>query len=234
MNMMPTPMALRVLRSLLACLTLAVFAVGTAGAQSGNLLPKYGPQPKNEAQRAADQKFLASVDAEYKGDRKKAGGEIALRGWQLLRQGNPQDAMRRFNQAWLLDAGNGTALWGMAVVQMGAPGKTDEAMRLFAEADRLVGSDVDFAVDYAKALGQVGAGSRNEAMVGNAFRRYAQLHEKAPNHTLNLQNWAVTLYYVGNYAEAWKKIKLAEATPRRAEVDPKFIAALQAKMTRPD
>ena len=233
MNMMPTPMALRILRFLLAGLTLAILAMGTAGAQSGNLLPKYGPQPKNEAQLVADRKFLASVDAEYKGDRKKAAGEVALRGWQLLRQGNPQDAMRRFNQAWLLDAGNGTALWGMAVVQMGTPGKTDEAMSLFAEADRLVGSDIDFAVDYAKALGQVGAGSRNEAMIKDAFRRYAQLYAKAPNHTLNLQNWAVTLYYVGNYAEAWKKVKLAEATPRRAELDPKFIVALQAKLPRP-
>ena len=173
------------------------------------------------------------MDAEYKGDRKKAAGEVALRGWQFLRQGNPQDAMRRFNQAWLLDAGNGTALWGMAVLQMGAPGKTDEAMGLFAEADRLVGADIDFAVDYAKALGQVGAGSRNQTMLKDAFRRFAQLHEKAPNHTLNLQNWAVTLYYVGNYAEAWKKVKLAEATPPRAELDPGFIAALQAKMPRP-
>ena len=106
-------------------------------------------------------------------------------------------------------------------------------MCLFAEADRLVGSDIDFAVDYAKALGQVGAGSRNEAMFKDAFRRYAQLYAKAPNHTLNLQNWAVTLYYVGNYAEAWKKVKLAEATPPRAELDPGFITALQAKMPRP-
>lgn len=233
MNAMLSRMALRVLRSLLACLTIVVFAVGTAAAQSGNLLPKYGPQPKNEAQLAADGKFLASVDAEYKGDRKKAAGEVALRGWQFLRQGNPQDAMRRFNQAWLLDAGNGTALWGMAVVQMGAPGKTDEAMSLFAEADRLVGGDIDFAVDYAKALGQIGAASRNEAMLKDAFRRHAQSYERAPNHTLNLQNWAITLYYVGNYAEAWKKIKLAEATPRRADLDPRFIAALQAKMPRP-
>ena len=172
------------------------------------------------------------MDAEYKGDRKKAAGEVALRGWQFLRQGTAQDAMRRFNQAWLLDAGNGTALWGMAVLQLGAPGKTDEAMGLFAEADRLVGGDIDFAVDYAKALGQVGAGSRNQAMLKDAFRRHAQLHARAPDHALNLQNWAVTLYYVGNYAEAWTKLKLAEATPRRADSDPGFIAALEAKMPR--
>lgn len=42
-----------------------------------------------------------------------------------------------------------------------------------------------------------------------------------------------SLYYVGNYAEAWKKVRLAEATPRRADLDSGFIAALPAKMPRP-
>ena len=51
------------------------------------------------------------------------------RGWQLLRQGNPPDAMRRFNQAWLLNANNGGALWGMAVIQ-GQMGQLDHALKM--------------------------------------------------------------------------------------------------------
>jgi hypothetical protein len=70
-------------------------------------------------------------------------------------------------------------------------------------------------------------------MVREALGRFAQLHEKAPQHILNLQNWAITLYLVGDYAGAWRKIVLAEATPRHAELDPKFLAALQSKMPRP-
>ncbi|MBK9237172.1 MAG: hypothetical protein IPO19_14710 [Rhodoferax sp.] len=50
---------------------------------------------------------------------------------------------------------------------------------------------------------------------------------------MNLQNWAVTLFYVGNYPEARKKIQLAEVTPRHVELDPGFVAALQGKMRRP-
>ena len=49
----------------------------------------------------------------------------------------------------------------------------------------------------------------------------------------NLQNWAMTLYYTGDYAQAWRKIKQAEATPRGAELDQQFIALLQTKMPRP-
>lgn len=203
-----------------------------AFAQDMNLQPKYGSLPKNDAQKAADAKFIASIDDYYRGDRKKGAEDVSSRGWQFLRQGNPPDAMKRFNQAWLLDNTNGNALWGMAVIQAGS-GKIDESLKLFGEAEGFVGNDIDFSVDYAKALGTAGAQTKNEALLKDAFARFARLHEKAPQHTLNLQNWAITLFYVGNYAEAWKQMKLAEATPRRADLDPRFLAALQSKMLRP-
>ncbi|MDR2689036.1 MAG: hypothetical protein LBB76_04685 [Azoarcus sp.] len=219
-----------------AILLLLLFAIGSvfsgAFAQDMNLQPKYGMLPKNEAQKAADAKFLASIDDYYKGNRKKAAEDISARGWQFLRQGAIPDAMKRFNQAWLLDGSNGNALWGMAVIQAGS-GKLDESLQLFAEAEGIFGGDMDFATDYAKTLGVAGARAKNESLLNDAFDRFARIHEKAPQHTLNLQNWAITLFYVGNFAEAWKKVKLAEATPRHTELDPRFLAALQAKMPRP-
>lgn len=140
--------------------------------------------------------------------------------------------MKRFNQAWLLDKTNGSAIWGMAAVQ-GSAGQLDESLKLFTEAEPLIGPDIDFAVDHAKALGMAGAERKDTRMLNDAFARFARAYERAPQHTLNLQNWAITLYYVGNYAEAWKKVKLAEATPRRNFLDPKFVEALQQKMPRP-
>jgi len=211
--------------------TLSLLA-SNAFVQDINLQPKYGVQPKNDAQKAADEKFLANIDSYYKGDRKKAAVDVATRGWQFLRQGNAPDAMKRFNQAWLLDSSNGNALWGMAAFEAGS-GKLNESLTLFAEADRIIGDDIDFSVDYAKLLGVIGAQTKNKAMLNDAFTRFARIHEKAPQHTLNLQNWAIMLFYAGNFAEAWKKIKLAEATPRHAELDPRFLTALQNKMPRP-
>lgn len=220
-------------RLLLIALMLTVSAWAThVFAQDMSLQPKYGLQPKSETQKAADEKFLVSMDAHFKGDRKKAAEEAAMRGWQSLRLGNPADAMRRFNQAWLLDATNGSALWGMATVEAGS-GKLGESLKLFAEADRTMSTDMDFATDYAKALGIAGVQSRNDAILNDAFARFARVQAQSPQHTLNLQNWAITLFYVGNYAEAWRKIKMAEATPRRADLDQRFISALQTKMPRP-
>jgi hypothetical protein len=106
-------------------------------------------------------------------------------------------------------------------------------LKLFAEAEDFIGNDIDFAVDYAKALGVAGAQTRNETLLKDAFARFARLYEEAPQHTLNLQNWAITLFYVENYTEAWKTVELAEATPRRNELDSRFLSALQSKMPRP-
>lgn len=217
----------------LPVLFLALSAVFSgAFAQDITLQPKYGAVPKTDAQLAADSRFLASVDERYKGDRKRAAGELALRGWESFRKGQPQDAMRRFNQAWLLDSMNGHALWGMAAIQAEL-GRLDDSVKLFAEAERLVAGDVDFAADHARTLGFAAAQASNEALLRDAFARFARVHDRAPQHTLNLQNWAITLFYVGRYEEAWKKVKLAEATSGRSELDQGFIAELQARMPRP-
>jgi tetratricopeptide (TPR) repeat protein len=75
--------------------------------------------------------------------------------------------------------------------------------------------------------------TENEILLKDAFKRYKQLYQRAPQNILNLQNWAIILFYKGDYAEAWKKIKLAEAAPRGNELDQQFVAKLQSKMPRP-
>ena len=216
----------------LACIAIGLSLQGAQAQQDPSLMPKYGALPKTDAQKAADRQFIAAMDKQFKGDRKKAAQETATRGWESLRKRNAQEAMRRFNQAWLLDKSNGMALWGMAAVQ-GGTGRGAEALKLLQEAEKTMASDLDFEVDYARALGMAGIQTKDEPMVRQALDRFARIHEQAPDHTLNLQNWAITLFGVGQYELAWSRIALAEATPRRAALDPRFIAALQQKMPRP-
>jgi tetratricopeptide (TPR) repeat protein len=197
-----------------------------------NLQPKYGSLPKNDALKKADANFLAAIDKQYKGDRKKAAEDFALRGWQFLHEGNYLDAMRRFNQAWLLDSSNGHALWGMAAFET-MIGEFDASLKLFAEAERSILDDINFSVDYAKSMGLAGAQTKNEALLKDAFARFARIYENTPQNTLNLENWGTTLFLVGDYAEAWKKVKLVEAIPGHADLDPRFLKALQSKMPRP-
>lgn len=220
------------LTTLCSCILVALAMGFPAWAEDMDLLPKYGSVPKTKAQAQADQRFIADMGKQYQGDRHKAASEIGKRGWVSLRQGRPDVAMRRFNQAWLLEANNGPAIWGMAAAQALLE-RNQEALILFAEAQQLMGGDLDFEVDHARALGMIGIQMDDKALIADALARFAQLQRRAPEHVLNLQNWAITAYYLGNYAEAWQKIKLAEKKRRAHELDPGFLTELQKKMPRP-
>lgn len=201
-----------------------------ATASETNMLPKYGLIKKNESEQKADEKFIASVKEQYKGNLTKAAEDVALSGWRYLRQNDNINAMKRFNQAWLLDKKNGTALWGMAVITL--PRSMAKSMELFAEAEQYKKEDIDFAVDYSRAMSYRAIQLKDVTLLRNALDKYSEISKKAPNHTLNFQNWAITLYQVGDYKQSWEKIKLAEATPRKNELDKNFLEALEAKMPR--
>lgn len=219
-------------RSVITLLIVVASAFNVACAHDISLLPKYGSMPKDWAQQESDNKLLAAVDEHYNGNRKKASEEISARGWQFLRQDDINDAMRCFNKAWLIDSSNGIALWGMAAIQANS-GKTAEALKLYAEAECLIDCNIDFSIDHAKAIGIAAVATGDKILLEDAFNRFARVYKRSPQNVLNLQNWAITLYSVGKFAEAWKKVQLAEATARSADLDQNFIVALQNKMPRP-
>ena len=209
-----------------------IFCASFSLADDRNLLPKYGSLPRTKWQKAADDVFISGMDKDYHRDLKKASEDMAARGWHYLAQGDLEDAMRRFNQSWLLDHKNGHALWGMAAIEA-STGKFDDSLKLFTEAEKSVGKEINFSVDYANALGMAGAELKDDMLLKFAFNRFEHNYEKAPQNTKNLQNWAMTLFRIGKYSEAWAKIKRAEATPNKNELDPRFLAALQEHMPRP-
>jgi len=210
-----------------------ILCADLACADDRSLLPKYGGLPETAIEKEINKTFISGMDQDYHGDLKKASMDMAMRGWQYLAAGDLDDAMRRFNQAWLLNKKNGTALWGMAAIQASS-GKYDDSLKLFAEAEEFVGSEINFSVDYAKAIGKAGVAQKDDALLKDAFDRFGRVYRKAPQNTLNLQNWAMTLFGIGKYSEAWAKVKLAEVTPNKDELDPRFLSALQSRMPRPE
>ncbi len=120
----------------------------------------------------------------------------------------------------------------MAAVEASSQ-KFDDSLKLFAEAEKFVGSEINFSVDYAKAIGNAGVELKDDALLKDAFDRFEHIYQQAPQNTKNLQNWGMTLFRVGRYSEAWAKVKLAEATPNKGDLDPRFLAALQSRMPRP-
>ena len=109
----------------------------------------------------------------------------------------------------------------------------DESLKLFAEAEKFVGNEINFSVDYARAVGMAGVKRKDDALIKNAFDRFEHIYQKAPQNGRNLKNWAMTLFAEGKYSEAWAKVKLAESAADKGHIDPSFLADLQAHMPRP-
>lgn len=63
--------------------------------------------------------------------------------WDYAYKGDAETAMKRFNQAWLLDTLNADAYWGFGIL-IGKDGKLDESIALFNKSLELnpVNSDV--------------------------------------------------------------------------------------------
>ncbi len=185
-------------------------------AQSHNLPANeqimYGGKEKNAAQKAADQKFLAAV--ERRGiSRRDAAIHASKRGFQFLRKGDLSTAIKRFNQAWLLDAEYGGAYWGFAVVLHERDKNMVEAERMFVKAGQLLPEDADLQVDHGRFFGKTGRPRR-------AIEHYEQalsLNGNARDAHAGLASARIAL---GEFRKALAHAKMSVA---RNEYHPKEI-----------
>lgn len=76
-----------------------------------NVLPMYGEVQKCAEQIKWDDEFLLASEKQFK-DRKKAAAYYVSKGWEYFYKEDNDTAMKRFNQAWLLDKTNPEVYWG--------------------------------------------------------------------------------------------------------------------------
>ena len=98
-----------------------------------NELPMFGGYEKTAAQVDADERFLQTVLPSFAGDRAAAAEHFAQVGWNLYYGDDRSTAIKRFNQAWLLDPENAHALWGFAVICR-ERGNVHDALRYYRMA----------------------------------------------------------------------------------------------------
>lgn len=82
-----------------------------------NELPMYGHREKTPDQKLADRQYIETMTSDGR-SRSDAAESAAKLGWNTYYAGDCAQAMRRFNQAWLLDHDNQLALWGFAVIAL--------------------------------------------------------------------------------------------------------------------
>ncbi len=100
--------------------------------------------PRPSLLRQADTRFIQTASAEFGGNRKLASLSWTGQGDRLLASGNLDDAMRRYNEAWLLDPENFEVHEGFARVLL-ARGQTSAALPHFRKAIELCPDDAERA-----------------------------------------------------------------------------------------
>lgn len=178
----------------------------------------------------------------FNGNRKEASKAWAAMANDFINKGDLDYAMRRYNQSWLLDENNYQPYWGFGqiiILQRQNAQDIDKAITFYEKAKALINDE------YQKQalLGDLGiAYSRKARAISNddeAQGKYFEMANKYFSESANMdrtysviyEGWANSLYHEKKYAEAWQKVKQAEAMGH--PVNQKFKENLNRSMPEP-
>jgi len=131
---------------------IALAGCATTANNQINLIPMYGGVQKSAALIEADNDFLKAVDA--KGvPRDSSSRYYSSKGWYFYYQGNDAVAMKRFNQAWLLDTNNASAYFGFGSILGRRRSPIDSVIMLMKLAHHHDPSDLPIAASLAYSFG---------------------------------------------------------------------------------
>jgi len=229
-------------RTLLAAALLAAALV--AGAARADVpddqLPMYGGVERtlDPGLAAADKLFAAVIAARY-GGRREGSEAIAADAWRLFRRNDAANAMRLFNEAWIVDPGYYDVYWGFGAILL-AQGELDDAIVMLERANGL--PDVparnrapllsDLANLYALKASRLAPDAAGRAdYFARANAMFATATTSDPANPQPWIQWVLGLFYEARYAEAWDKV--AAARDRGHRVPEPVLGALRAKHPEP-
>ena len=222
------------------CLLLAITGAG-AQSEAPDKLPMFG-QPgvvRSENLKKADEEFIRNSTLRF-GNRNAGSNALAAQGWTAIRAKQPDVAMQRFNQAWLLNPKNYRVFWGFGAL-MSERGKLAEALEHLETARQLVDDPAqrvallcDLGTVHSEYAARIPADRQLERaqhfVLANS--RFAESLENDPKYAMSWREWAISLYEQERYSEAWVKVK--QARENKAEpLPPDFLKKLSAKMPEP-
>lgn len=158
-------------------------------------------------------------------------------GWQYFDEGDLKTAMKRFNQAWLLDEKNADVFWGFGNVSL-VKRDPKEAIEMFKKALELNPRHAIAMCSLASAY-QLRAYNFRWLLKKEAssyLEQSDQLCEQGsqidPREEFCYSTWAITLFLQKRYAEAWEKVSKARALGGKT-LNSDILKDLSAAMPEP-
>lgn len=144
-------------------------------------------------------------------------------GWSYFQKGDLETALKRFNQALILDPDFAPGYFGIAYVYS-VQNKLDLAIQNYKKS---IDKDPTHSDSYSN-LGLALLYSNKPIEALPMLKRAIEINPKNGDAQVN-----IALYYFGvsDYTNAWKHIHLAQ--DNHSEVKPEFLRDLKAKMPEP-
>lgn len=206
----------------------AVLAVSLgARAEDLSLMPMYGGKKLTKQLEASNATFIQTA-TKAAGSKEKAFDTVLQNGWVAMFQKNDFDtAMRRFNQAWLLDSSRYESYWAFGVLH-GMKGEAQESVKMLEKALKI-------APKSARVMSNLGISYRvmadKEPKNAASWKKKSQdtferAHKLDPKDTNLALNYGLSLYDAGKVDQAKPLLKQAkdggEKHPRLDELSAKL------------
>jgi tetratricopeptide (TPR) repeat protein len=190
-----------------------------------NLLPMFGNLVKCPEQLEADKTFIATMDKDFDGDRKKAAEDRVARAWDFYHQRDEKTAMKRFNQAWLLDSTNADVYWGFGSL-IGNQKNEEEALLMFKKSLRLnPGNDIVWA-SAGQAHGSIYMKGGDSTNLDSCIYYFGRSYD------INPSNGKATSGLTIAYTEAMEADSAKKYLAITDKIDPKLVSGEIRKAIR--
>lgn len=179
---------------------------------SVNLLPMYGGVQKSRALRKADERFLADCDHLFQ-TRQAAAEHYASKGWEFIRKEDFNTAIKRFNQAWLLDSTNASTYWGFGAVA-GTRGDFTNSLHYFQQTRKYDPTNLKVLLDISQTLLMRFELTKQTPDLENAIKCVQLFLTDSHDALGNFQAYekiASAYLFKRDYESAWKYVDLATA-----------------------
>ncbi len=202
-----------------------------------SLQPEYGEGERTTKQKESDEEFEKDILQYYKGDREAAGKKMVALGFTYLYdKGDFVTAMRRFNQAFLLDRENADIYYGYGTVYFNL-GALGEARKQYDKGLKINPRHSEILTDYGTTfLGDYynefpvnkGQALENLIMASNYLDRSLAIDDQNSNTIYKL---SIVNMYLGDCEKANSFLARAKAM-KNSNVTESYVQELKGKCSK--
>lgn len=206
----------KTLKTLLLLTTITISCNSAQDCPEGiNLIPMYGEIKKCPQQIQLDKDFIIETEKQFK-DKKTASEYYASKGWEYFYKDDLDNAMKRFNQAWLLDKQNPNTFWGFGNI-LGKKREYDESV-IYLQKSLNINPNND-KVHYCLAI------SYGQIFITKKDKRYLDLTIKNLNQAIKIdpKNGRYYAQLANAYSYYSQKDSLKIYIKKTDEIDPNLI-----------